>query len=101
MHRALAAPSEEEKPMRVLRILTAVTLTLLAAVATAQAQRVSPSMPSPGVSGGGGFTPQNRQPSVYFNPKEITIEKSNAWANKNKSKRRPGQGTIHCQPPNC
>lgn len=87
--------------MRGLRILTAVTLTLLAAVATAQAQRVSPSMPSPGVSGGGGFTPQNRHPSVYFNPKEYTIKKGTPWTNKNQSKQHQGQGPAHCKPPNC
>jgi hypothetical protein len=100
MQRAFAVPSEEEKPMRVLRMLTAVTLALLAAAGTAQAQRVSPSMPSAGVSGGGGFTPQTRSPSVYFNPKEITIGKSNAWANKKNSKQQLGKG-IPCRPPNC
>ena len=85
--------------MRALRILPAATLTLLAAVATAQAQRVSPSTPS--VSGGGGFTPQNRHPSVYFNPKEMTIEKGKPWTNKNPSKPHPGQAPAHCKPPNC
>ena len=87
--------------MRVLRMLTAVTLTLLAAVGTAQAQRVSPSMPSAGVSGGGGFTPQTRSPSVYFNPKEITIGKAKPWTNKNPSKQHPEQAPAHCKPPNC
>ena len=85
--------------MRALRILLAATLTLLAAVPAAQAQRVSPSPPA--VSGGGGFTPQNRHPSFYFNPKEMTIEKAKPWKNKNQSKLHPGQGPAHCKPPNC
>jgi hypothetical protein len=99
MQRAFGAPSEEEKPMRALRILPAAMLALLAAVATAEAQRVSSSMPT--VGSGGGFTPQTRHPSFYFNPKDMTINKSNAWANKNKSKQQLGKGAIPCRPPNC
>ena len=98
MHRAFAVPSEEEEPVRALRILPAATLTLLAAIATAQAQRVSPSTPT--VGSGGGFAPQNRHPSFYFNPKEMTLDKSNAWTNKKNSKQQLGKG-VRCRPPNC
>jgi hypothetical protein len=87
--------------MRALQILPAATLALLAAVAAAQAQRVSPSMSGPGVSGGGSFVPMNRHPSFLFNPKEMTLEKGKPWTGKNKSKKHPGPGSIHCQPPNC
>jgi hypothetical protein len=87
--------------MRALPILPAATLALLAAVAAAPAQRVSPSMSGPGVSGGGSFVPMNRHPSFYFNPKEMTLEKGKPWTDKNKSKKHSGSGTIHCQPPNC
>ena len=87
--------------MRALRILPAATLALLAAVAAAQAQRIAPSISGPSVSSGGGFSPQNRHPSFYFNPKEMTLEKGKPWTDKNKSKKHPGQGSIHCQPPNC
>ena len=86
--------------MRALRILPTATLILLAAVDAAQAQRVSPSTPSPGVSGGGGFTPQTRHPSFYFNPKDMTVDKSNAWTNKKNSKQQLGKG-VRCRPPNC
>jgi hypothetical protein len=93
MHRAFAAPSEEEEHMRALRILLAATLAFLALTA-AHAQRVSPSISSPSTSSVGGLTARNpKPPSFYFNPKEYTVEKAKPWS-KNKNKRR-------CLPPNC
>jgi hypothetical protein len=92
MRRAFAAPSEEEKHMRALRILLAATLAFLA-VTAAQGQRVSPSISSPGTSSVGGLTAHNpKPPSFYFNPKEYTLEKAKPWT---KGKKR------RCQPPNC